>query len=272
MLALWLAAPLVLWAAAPAPAPHYPVRIALLSDVHLNRGTNQVLFREHLGRAMEAVNAAGVDLVLIAGDLTEDGTPEEYDEFRRCIQGFHVPAWSVPGNHDVGNKPVAALNQRANSLRVARYELKLGPSWFVREHAGVRVIGLNSQLLGSRLSGERKQWKMLEQALAKPADKPTILLCHLPLFLKQPDEPGGDYWNVEPGPRERLLSLLKLGGVSTVLSGHLHRPLTNSLDGIFFYTTPPVSFGLPAKKQRPGWTLVTVPQKGPAEVRFRPIE
>ena len=34
-----------------------------------------------------------------------------------------------------------------DAVRVARYELKLGPSWFVREHAGVRVVGINSMIV-----------------------------------------------------------------------------------------------------------------------------
>ena len=249
-----------------------PARLALFSDTHVNRGTNQVKFQNHLDQVIEAVNRAGVDLVLVAGDLTEDGTPDEYEQFRRQLKRFTVPAWYVPGNHDVGNKPLPKASAPVHSLRVARYELKMGPSWFVREHAGVRVVGINSMLLGSDLARERKQWAMLEAALGKPAGQPTILLSHLPLFLKDPREPGGDYWNLEPVPRLRRLSLLQLGGVGTVLSGHLHRPLTNRHDGIFFYTTPPVSFGLPAGKQPPGWTLVTVPQTGPAQVDFRAIK
>ena len=256
----------------PAAAPRYPVRIALLSDIHINRGTNQALYQRHFDRAINAVNAAGVALVLVAGDLTEDGTPEQYEDFRGQLKKIQAPVWYVPGNHDVGNKVLPTASSPANSFRIARYELKLGPSWFVREHAGVRVIGVNSLLFGSKLPRERKQWEQLEQALAQPAKQPTLLLSHFPLFVKSPGEPGGAYWNLEPVPRMRLLSLLKLGGVSTVLSGHLHQSVTNRLDGTFHYTTPPISFGLPVGKQLPGWTLVSVPEKGPASVEFKPIE
>ena len=259
-------------ASATATPAHYPVRIGLLSDLHLNRGTNQVKFQNHLDQVIEAANAAGVDLVLVAGDLTEDGTPREYEEFRRQIKRFSAPVWYVPGNHDVGNKPLPKAKAPVYAVRVARYELKLGPSWFVREHAGVRVVGINSMLLGSDLARERQQWRLLTEALAKPAAQPTILLTHLPPFIRDSREPGGEYWDIEPAPRLRLLSLLQLGGVSNVLSGHLHHALTNCHDGVFFYTTPPVSFGLPAGKQLPGWTLVTVPQRGSAQVEFQPIK
>ena len=70
----------------------------------------------------------------------------------------------------------------------------------------------------------------------------------------------------------RLLELLKKGGVSTYLSGHLHRPLTNRMDGMLLVTTGPVSFGLPRGKQPEGWTLVIVPAQGEARTEFRTIE
>jgi hypothetical protein len=76
------------------------------------------------------------------------------------------------------------------------------------------------------------------------------------------DEPGGEYWNVEPAPRARLLALLKRGGVHILLTGHLHRPLTNHLDGMVLVSTLPVSFGLPRALHVQGWTLVTLPGDG----------
>ena len=67
-------------------------------------------------------------------------------------------------------------------------------------------------------------------------------------FASDFDRLHTDYWNIEPEPRQRLLKLLGERGVATVLSGHLHRPLTNRSDGILFVTTGPVSFGLPRGK------------------------
>ena len=68
-----------------------------------------------------------------------------------------------------------------------------------------------------------------------------------------------------------MLALLKQGGVKAVLSGHLHRELTQRLDGILFFTTAPVSFGIPKDKQPEGWTLVTVPAVGEVRVQFMPL-
>lgn len=246
-----------------------PVRVALVSDLHLCGGSNGPVYRARLQRAIASVNDAGVDLVMVAGDLTEDGRPEQRMEFLRAIKAFQAPVFYVPGNHDVGAKIIRGKKpdrkRDVNSFRVARYEMELGPSYYVRHQAGVRVVGINGSLLDSGLHVEKRMWDFLEKELFKPCTNLTIALIHYPPYLKNVTEPGGEYWNVEPYPRARLLALLKQAHATVVLSGHLHRPIANRDNGVLFLTTHPVAFGLPEKKQPEGWTLVTIPAKGEAQ-------
>jgi predicted MPP superfamily phosphohydrolase len=241
-----------------------PARFALVSDLHICRATNQEqrLFPLRLARTIEAVNAANVDGVLFAGDLTEHGTAEEYRKFRQVIRQFKAPVLYVPGNHDVGNKNVPGKKPGTSFERTRLYETECGPSYFQRELAGVNILGINSILPGSGQWRERQMWGFLEKRLASPpATNATLLLIHHPPFLKSVDEAGGDYFNLEPYPRLRLLGLARQGGVDAVLSGHLHQGLTNYFGKIPLLTTPPVAFGLPKGKQREGWTLLTVSTK-----------
>lgn len=41
-----------------------------------------------------------VDLVIVTGDLTEHGTPEEYDRFKMLMADLDLPYRVLPGNHD----------------------------------------------------------------------------------------------------------------------------------------------------------------------------
>ncbi|MCX6904164.1 MAG: metallophosphoesterase [Verrucomicrobia bacterium] len=249
-------------AASPPHDPSTPTRLALISDLHVMVGTTNLEQPVYLGRlntTIAAVNRAKVDLVVVAGDLTEHGTASELAAFRRQIRNLFAPVLFVPGNHDVGNKLIPGVKKDPTTAsRTDAYEMENGRSFFKSEEAGVRIIGLNSCLLGSRLGREKQMWEFLEKELAQPAKVPTLLLLHHPPFLKKPDEAGGDYFNIEPDPRARLLALAKQGGVSAILSGHLHHGLTNWVNGMVLLTTPPVSFGLPKGKQPEGWTLVTV--------------
>jgi 3',5'-cyclic-AMP phosphodiesterase len=51
------------------------VLIAQLSDVHVGGGRYR---EELLRRAIEEINAAEPDLVVVAGDLTDEGYPDQY--------------------------------------------------------------------------------------------------------------------------------------------------------------------------------------------------
>jgi 3',5'-cyclic AMP phosphodiesterase CpdA len=249
-------------------------RVALVSDTHLNRATNgdQATYASHFDKAIEQVNAVGVDFVLIAGDLTQGSAPEQFADFKSAIKKFHVPVWFVPGNHDVGNKFNSGKPDHTTPKRVEAYEKYMGPTWFSTNCAGVRIIGVNSSILGSGLERENEMWKFLENELGAPASGPTILFMHYPLFLKDLDEPGGAYWDVEPAPRGRLYGLLKQGGVKIVLTGHLHHQLVNRRDGILFVSTPPTSFTVPASKKMLGWTLITIFKNGEATEAFQSIK
>ena len=257
----------------PVPRAHDgPVRIALVSDTHVQFSTNaeQKLYLARFDKTIQAVNAAHVDLVLVAGDLTEHGWDQELEEFLRRSRRFHAPVWCVPGNHDVGGKRMKGAENQVGFGRVRDFELACGRSYWAREVAGVRVIGVNASLLGSHLPQRTRLWNMLEKELAQPTAQPTLILMHYPPFLKKADERGGDYFNVEPYPRARLLALAKQGGVEAILSGHLHHALSNRVDNIELITTPPVSFGLPKGKQPEGWTLVTVSKKH-VKAQFQPL-
>jgi 3',5'-cyclic AMP phosphodiesterase CpdA len=254
--------------------PKILARIALVSDPHVNRATNgaNATFKAHFEKTIAAVNKSKVDFVLIAGDLTQSGAVDEMSDFKKQIKKFHAPVWFVPGNHDVGHKFNSGKSEgTVTPERVELYEKKLGASFFMQKKSGVRVIGINSSLLGSGFERENAQWKFLEKEFAKPIRTPTILFMHYPPFLKTTDEPGGHYYNIEPEPRRRLLALLKQGGVKTVLTGHLHRQLINRNEGILFLTTPPVSFGLP-KGSPEGWTLISLQVEGEAKWEFQNIE
>jgi 3',5'-cyclic AMP phosphodiesterase CpdA len=249
-------------------------RIALLSDTHTNLRTNgnEAQFNVRFDKAIAAVNAAKVDFVLITGDLTNSGKEEEMAEFKKHVKKFKPPVYFVPGNHDVGHKFNSGKKDGTVTRdRVELFEKNLGPSFFTKTKAGVRVIGINTSLLGSGYDRETEQWAFLEKELAKPAKTPPILFMHYPPYVKTVGEAGGVYWNIEPEPRQRLLALAKQGGCELLLSGHLHHTLENRADGILLFSAPPISFGLPKNKQPEGWVLVTIaPEKTTLE--FQEVE
>jgi 3',5'-cyclic AMP phosphodiesterase CpdA len=77
------------------------VLIAQLSDVHVGGGR----YREELLRtAIAEINDAEPDVVVVAGDLTDDGYPDQYPIAKQELAAIVCPeVVLVPGNHDARN-------------------------------------------------------------------------------------------------------------------------------------------------------------------------
>jgi 3',5'-cyclic AMP phosphodiesterase CpdA len=261
------------WAQA-APTEKQPVKIALICDTHTTRGTkeDQPQHKERLDRVIAAVNAWKPDWVLHGGDLTESAKPEEISDFREQIQSLQAPIDWVYGNHDVGAKRVEDQKTGLSAERVERIETALGPSFWEKTRAGVRVVATNTSLINSGFERETEQWAFLEKAFAAPSTGPTLFLGHYPPFIKTPDEEEDPYWNIAPGPRARLLELVRKGGATAMLSGHLHRPLSLQFEKMPLIVGPAVCFGLPRETQMVGWTQITISPQGQFAYELQPVE
>ncbi|MCX6360432.1 MAG: metallophosphoesterase [Armatimonadetes bacterium] len=250
-------------------APQRTVRIALLSDTHVrtNPTGDHAAYRDRLLQAVAQVREMKPDVTLFAGDLTENGSPEDFLTFKALAAGLRKPVLWVAGNHDVGGKRLPGKAEGVTEESMAAFEAALGPGFGARTAGGARIITLNASLLGSGLPSEARQWALLERETARKGATPKVILLHNPLFVKEPGEKGGDYWCVEPEPRKRLLDLARRGGVRAILSGHIHRPLEAEAEGIACITTPPVSFGLPPGAQPEGWTWIEIDPAGAVTAR-----
>jgi Icc-related predicted phosphoesterase len=74
--------------------PTETVRVAAAGDIHCSEEN-----RERLRAAFERVQD-DADLVLLAGDLTTHGEPEEAAVLGEITNGLEVPVYAVLGNHD----------------------------------------------------------------------------------------------------------------------------------------------------------------------------
>src|SRR5262245_57220057 len=71
------------------------VRVAALADLHCTR-ESQGAFQPLFARVAESA-----DLLLIAGDLTDFGLPEEARVLAKELTTLRVPVAAVLGNHDI---------------------------------------------------------------------------------------------------------------------------------------------------------------------------
>ncbi len=253
----------------PQTPPPTSLRLAVVADTHLSGGPDREANRQRFEQVVREVNAADVDAVLLAGDLTTHGLKAGATAFKEVLGQLEVPAYLVPGNHDVGNKPMPGKPTSLSDQRIAAYEAQFGRSFYAVDlMPGVRLVAINSLLTVPGLKDHEAQWAMLEDELGERRDRQVILLMHYPSYVEDVNEPG-QYFNLDPEPRRRLLSLIERGGVTLVVSGHLHRPRVIDHQGTTMVTAPAVSFGLPRPTQREGWTLLELTPRGEVSVEHR---
>jgi 3',5'-cyclic AMP phosphodiesterase CpdA len=200
------------------------LKIAVLSDPHI--GSTNPVFVPNWEKVVRHVNGLDdIDLIVILGDLTLLGSERQEDLHfgRNALSALNKPWLALPGNHDVGDISRQS-HQPANAERLSGWEAIYGP-WHWQSDAlpGWRLIGINSQIIGTGLPEETVQWDALEDALATRDGLKPVLFTHMPLFLNDWDESDRPAWALMGEGRARLRRLIQEHSVRAVVSGHMHR-------------------------------------------------
>jgi len=158
--------------------------------------------------AVAEIEALGVDAVFAKGDLTTNGTDEEYQAFLDTYAAaFGDRLVHVRGNHD------AYLHQTYAAWPVQRRDLP-----------GATVVLLDTSVPGRSSGGlTDDQLAELDDVVAG-ADHPVVLLGHHhvwdPASMERPDT----YFGIHPDWSERLVELAaRRPAIVGYLAGHTHR-------------------------------------------------
>jgi len=226
-----------------------PFTVAQVSDTHL--GARTPLFRSNFNLVASALGPLRPDLIMATGDLSLDGADREADlafaaaEFRRL-----GPVHAIPGNHDVGDHPECAPRQPVDTARLDRFRLHFGRDRWVLDHAGWRLLGLNSQVMGAHPEQD-EQAAMIADALATLGGRRLAVFIHKPFFAADPDEAGFDYWSVPPFARAPLRPVMAHPALRLVASGHLHLHAEAMRGPTRYAWAPSVAF-IAAPGEQPG--------------------
>jgi 3',5'-cyclic AMP phosphodiesterase CpdA len=183
---------------------------AVLNDLHYMNAQDRPWLEALIGRANAIPH---LELVLILGDLAEEGSYGELSEARDILRQLAVPWHVVPGNHD--GPPNRPIGSGAAGLR--DYEaLFPGQRNYVFTHKGWQFLALDttngSGYQQLPIPPETKEFAR-HAAATLDAAAPTILFTHMPL------DPAVRFSSAEGFELLRLLAPLNL---RIVFSGHFH--------------------------------------------------
>lgn len=218
------------------------VCFVVASDFHLSTKS------ERVRRALRL--AKNADCVLLPGDLTNDGTPEQLELFRKCVEEElpRIPVLTVAGNHDYPTKPLPLVYERVESyccLQTWLLDRAAQLGVYCKENVcgaysaslkGVDIIGLNAVSHWRRFvfpGGAQIKW--LESHLNSVPNTRHIVLCHAPLIDHCP---GKNQDDVPYLSRDCSLQQIVNSNRSVIfLSGHTHLSLNDAKGCIIFDAT-----------------------------------
>ena len=256
--------------------PEASVKFVVVSDTHymLNQGKEPIRFEsrrqqsERARVALRQIGTLGSDFVIHLGDLVGEypDTPtfkQAMLEARTQLEASGVRLKTIPGNHDLGDKPDPTMpTSPATEKLLSWYHQEIGPSWFSFDRGECHFVCLNSQIMNTDLPQAREQHEWVEEDLRDNSGKRTFLFLHLPPYLWTPEEAfRGNYDNLDEPERSWLLDLICRYSVEVLFAAHVHMGVFDRYRGTRYFVARSTSF------TRPGFSyMYTV---GPLEERGR---
>jgi Icc-related predicted phosphoesterase len=204
------------------------VRVAAAGDIHASQAA-----RERVRRAFSEVEPRA-DLVLLAGDLTTTGLPDEAQVLADACAGLSIPVFAVVGNHDchAGRHEELVATLEAGGIQVLDGAAKtctaggievgiVGTKGFVGGFAGAMLPDFGEPILREVYAETTRDAEAIADGLIHivHCDVKIVLLHYAPVAATLEGEPEGIH--VLLGS-ERLALPIAEHGADLVLHGHAH--------------------------------------------------
>ncbi|WP_427162507.1 phosphodiesterase [Aliinostoc sp. HNIBRCY26] len=247
-----------------------PISVAQVTDLHLLATENCQLQGIQTTESLQAVIQRlqelreELDLVLLTGDLSEDGTPQSYENLQYQLNTLKIPTYWLPGDHDCAIAMDKILNQGMLSRRKSF------------QRGGWNFILLDSSLPEhwyGYLSSTTLEW--LNSELQILGNYPTLVALHHPPF------PVNSVWLDASGlqnPEELFAVLDRYPQVKLVLFGHIHQEFQHQRHQVDYFGTPSTCFQFHSQSPSfainqdfPGFRLLKLYPDGRWETRVEKV-
>lgn len=218
-----------------------PVIVAQFSDLHVMeegaRNRHGIDPAPGLMHCIASLNAlqAPPDLLVLSGDLVNEGNEAEYRRLRGLLAGLRVPLCLMPGNHD-RRRPLRRVFAEHDYLG------RSGRIHYYRDVRGLRLIALDTVVEGEDagdLDDAQLQW--LDSLLRAAPQQPALVFMHHP-----PVSTGFsqmDRISLAPASAARLGSIIASHPqVRALLCGHVHRDVQSVWQGALVSVCPSTAF------------------------------
>jgi 3',5'-cyclic AMP phosphodiesterase CpdA len=231
------------------------MRIVHLADFHLPGSPSKLLHgvnpHSNLAAAVAVIRkqVPAPDLIVLGGDLLEDGEHSSYQAVLDLFKDLQVPVHAVLGNHD----SLAGFRKTAQPPRGPEF-----PGYYSFDLKGVHFVLLYSACSGKEFGRlEEKQLLWLNEDLHRSSQKPVLVFLHHPPFdtgvgwldkLKLTN--AEEFWEIIPPYARNILG---------VFAAHLHLQHTSLHRGVVAASCPAVSWQFSSNADSPRAALSEEP-------------
>ncbi|MDI7493592.1 metallophosphoesterase [Cronobacter dublinensis] len=197
--------------------------IAQISDIHAAPDNDNLT---RFDNALAWLAPLAPDLLVISGDLADDGWRDGYSQIAARLEAFSCRLLILPGNADHHD----ALRATWGATLWTGAD---GPLHAVADLPGLRVIGLDTTLEACAAGSVAAHLDWLSQQLDEAQGRQTLLFMHHHVFAS--GIPSMDA--IMCRDHDALAALLRHHPARplAIATGHVHRPAAGTLAGIPAY-------------------------------------
>ncbi len=212
------ATPVTQPAATPTPqasaGPASPVASAALNFAVVGDSRDgDAVFKE----VLKDVSKDGSEFLIHLGDIVPRGTKDDWDNFTNLMQGFPLPFYPLPGNHEISVGKMTDYIKYSGATK----------NFYSFDRGTVHFTLLDSSV-GSLLDPE---YDWMDNDLANAQQPVKMVFVHHPPF----DPANGNH--VMYGDVDRFMQIVAARGVKYVFAGHIHCYEQAERDGVQYIIT-----------------------------------
>jgi 3',5'-cyclic-AMP phosphodiesterase len=248
------------------------IRVLQITDTHLYADPARRLLGVDTDRScLDVLDCARrdrwpADLLLLTGDLAQDGSAQAYRRLRERFGALRVPTYALPGNHD--DPPAMLRELRATTISMARATL----------HGKWQLVLLDTRVAGAAHGHlDKAELEALDAALsARRARHALIAMHHPPVAV-------GSRWIDElavDNAADFFAVLARHPQVRGVVWGHVHQEYAAWHRGVRLLGSPSTCFQFKPRKDDfaldeeapPGYRWLVLRPDGVIETGVRRLE
>lgn len=230
-------------------------RVALVSDTHVNEAEDfsaspypaNAEANPRARHVFDQINKSGAAFCIHLGDMINP-VPElpsygcAAENFHKIAARLTMPLYLMPGNHDIGDKPVSWMPAgMVNGEHVALYRQHFGRDYFSFDHGDCHFVIINSPLINSGDPAEAEQAAWLEADLKANEGRRIFMFSHYPIYVSDPAEPES-YDNIDEPGRSWLLDLIHRYKPEALFTAHVHNFWYDVIGETEYYVVPSTCF------------------------------